>query len=245
MDSKVSIILPTYNREKYIKEAIDSVVKQSYENWELIIIDDGSKDRTKDIVRSYQKDLRIKYFYQENTGEYPATNLGFSKVSGDYVSILHSDDYLPLKSLELRVKELDSNPDIDVVHGDMTKVDSAGKFLEKLIATNDDNKTILKHYCIDEDVRTKLKYYVHFQTFMVRKRCLSVTGVFDPNLKFGGDLDWMMRVIRDCTMKRIPEVLHTYRRHTGAISQENKRDKLPIKDITRDIQLRYCREITK
>ena len=86
-----SIILPTYNRDKFISSAIISVIKQHFTKWELIIIDDGSTDKTKDIVLSYDDD-RIFYYYQENQERSIARNNGISHAKGDWICFLDSDD---------------------------------------------------------------------------------------------------------------------------------------------------------
>ena len=87
-----SIILPTFNREKFISKAIESIINQEYKNWELIIIDDGSTDNTKEIVSPFLNS-KIKYFYQENQERSIARNNGMSKANGQYICFLDSDDY--------------------------------------------------------------------------------------------------------------------------------------------------------
>ncbi len=96
-----SIILPTYNRASMISRAIESVINQSFTNWELIIVDDGSTDNTKGIVDSFIKsDKRIKYFYQENSERSAARNNGISKAKGDWICFLDSDDLYHNNHLE-------------------------------------------------------------------------------------------------------------------------------------------------
>ena len=96
---KFSIIVPTYNREKYIIKCIDSVLDQTYDNFEVIIIDDGSTDNTENLVKKYQ-DKRIKYFKNENHGIGYSRNFGINKAKGDYIFFLDSDDYLEENMLE-------------------------------------------------------------------------------------------------------------------------------------------------
>lgn len=93
----ISVIMPTYNSQSFIEESILSVVNQSYYNWELIIVDDGSTDSTKDIVTRYvSKDKRIKYYYQQNAGQAKARNLGLEQSEGLFVAFIDSDDlWLP------------------------------------------------------------------------------------------------------------------------------------------------------
>lgn len=89
---RISVIVPAYNVEDCVGKAIESVVAQDYTNWELIIIDDGSKDNTKDVVKKYLKDKRIKYFFQKNRGVAGARNNGLKKAVGEYITLLDSDD---------------------------------------------------------------------------------------------------------------------------------------------------------
>jgi glycosyltransferase involved in cell wall biosynthesis len=87
-----SIILPTYNRAHFLPKAIESVLAQTYEDWELIIVDDGSTDNTKEVITKYE-DLRIRYFFQENQERSAARNNGIEQAQGEYVCFLDSDDY--------------------------------------------------------------------------------------------------------------------------------------------------------
>lgn len=91
-NQKISIIIPTFNREHKILNAVDSVLRQDYKNWELIVVDDGSTDNTRNKIFPYLSDLRIKYFYQSNRGVASARNVGILKATGIYVVFLDSDD---------------------------------------------------------------------------------------------------------------------------------------------------------
>ena len=97
----ISIIIPAYNAADYLAQTIESVLNQTYSDFELILIDDGSTDRTREIIKDYQcKDARIKYFYKENGGVSSARNLGLQKATGDFVSFLDSDDLWDRRFLE-------------------------------------------------------------------------------------------------------------------------------------------------
>lgn len=104
-----SIIIATYNREKYINIAIESVIKQTVTDWELIIVDDGSTDRTRQIISPYLQDKRIKYIYQENQERSVARNTGISSSSGEYICFLDSDDYYLPHHLQAFVDYLKNN----------------------------------------------------------------------------------------------------------------------------------------
>lgn len=105
----VSVILPTYNRGYVIKKAIDSILGQTYQNWELIIIDDGSTDNTKTTVAS-SNDKRIKYFYKKNSGPCAARNFGIARSKGKWITYLDSDDILLPTCIETMIEHLQQNP---------------------------------------------------------------------------------------------------------------------------------------
>ena len=102
---KVSIIMPVYNAGKYINRAIDSVINQSFQNWELLIINDGSTDDSEHKINEYS-DKRIKYFQQINQGVSSARNQGLRHMNGGYFCFLDADDYLPSGSIESRYHKL-------------------------------------------------------------------------------------------------------------------------------------------
>lgn len=116
MDNLVSIIMPVYNAEKYVAEAIESVIAQNHENWELLIINDGSQDRSGAIIQNY-KDSRIKYFEQKNSGVSAARNVGLDQMKGDYFCFLDGDDCLPVESLSSRLQIFENNPLVSFVDG--------------------------------------------------------------------------------------------------------------------------------
>jgi glycosyltransferase involved in cell wall biosynthesis len=109
MNPLISIIIPAYNRGYILPRAINSVVRQTYVNWELIIVDDGSTDDTKTIVEQYS-DPRIKYFFQENAGQSAARNTGMRNATGEWLAYLDSDDELLPLYMETMLRWIDNNP---------------------------------------------------------------------------------------------------------------------------------------
>src|SRR5215217_3780270 len=117
MSPKVTVITPVYNGERYIEGAIASLLAQSFQDWELVIIDDGSSDSTPQILEKLA-DPRIRVFRQENAGEANARNVGLDQATGEYISFLDADDlYLPT-ALEDLSSFLDSHPEFDVIYSD-------------------------------------------------------------------------------------------------------------------------------
>lgn len=118
----VSIIMPVYNAEKYVAEAIDSLLSQSHTNWELLIINDGSTDQSAEIIAHYQ-DSRIRYFSQDNQGVSAARNVGLSKMEGDFFCFLDGDDCFPIDSLSNRLKVFVEYPETSFVDGQVSSRD--------------------------------------------------------------------------------------------------------------------------
>ena len=136
----VSVIIPTYNRERTIKRAIDSVLSQTFKDFELLVMDDGSNDNTKDIINSFY-DTRINYYYNKNSGG-PAhpRNLGLNKSKGKLIAFLDSDDWWHPKKLEFSLQEI--NKGNDVVYHDLYYVTS---IKQKLFFRKDKSRTFGKN----------------------------------------------------------------------------------------------------
>ena len=162
-----SIILPTFNRDKFIKKAINSVISQSFSDWELIIVDDGSTDNTKEIVKNFN-DLRINYIYQENSERSAARNRGIKESKGNWICFLDSDDIFPVNRLSVLNKEIIKRKikgmyftNIEFRLNSETKFISysnpkEGKYLRFLF----ENTIGTPQVCVHRDVVSKFKFNV-------------------------------------------------------------------------------------
>ncbi|MCK4248925.1 MAG: glycosyltransferase family 2 protein, partial [Candidatus Omnitrophica bacterium] len=122
MSIKVSVIIPVYNSEKFIRETIESVLNQTYYDFEIITVDDGSTDKSADIINSFN-DKRISYVYQKNQGISGARNTAISESKGEYIALLDHDDlWLPQK-LEKQIPLLENNDKVGLVYSDCYNVD--------------------------------------------------------------------------------------------------------------------------
>lgn len=141
---EISIILPTYNRASYLEKCIDSIIGQTFQNWELMIIDDGSEDNTFEIVNLYlQKHPNIRYLKHQNRKVGYARNAGIQASFGKYITFIDSDDTYKPNHLESRLKFMQDNPEIDLIQG--------GFELEKEFFVHDyyqPNKTISIRECV-------------------------------------------------------------------------------------------------
>jgi glycosyltransferase involved in cell wall biosynthesis len=186
---KVSVILCTYNRAALLPRAILSVLRQTYTDWELIIIDDGSTDSTRSVVRNLiQKEKRIRYFYQKNKGLAGARNAGMRKATGDILTFLDSDDAYHPEHLSKRVRYLTLHTEIDFLHGGMTLVGPKKK-----------------HYVVDLTDPTKK---IHLRrchvggTFFFRKKIRSRVRTFSA-IPFGEDFDFYRRAERHFIIRKV------------------------------------------
>jgi teichuronic acid biosynthesis glycosyltransferase TuaG len=133
MQPLVSIIMPAKDVELYIKEAIDSVLNQAYSNWELLVIENGSNDKTPDIIESYS-DKRISTFTSDRTGLSNARNIGLNASKGEFICFLDSDDRLPEKSILSRVEFMQKNPHVFFCDGKVATYDPEFKDITRLWA---------------------------------------------------------------------------------------------------------------
>lgn len=128
----VSIVLPCYNCQSYIDQAIDSVFQQTYADWELVIVDDGSTDQSLDIIRQYaESESRIRVFTQENRGVSKARNLALENARGEYIAFLDADDWLPPDSLRSRIRKFTESPATTFVDGRVDVYNEAGNVLQR------------------------------------------------------------------------------------------------------------------
>ena len=122
----ISVIVPSYNYGHFVCDALDSVLAQTYENWECIVVDDGSIDKTKEVIAQYEsKDSRIKYIYQRNQGLAASRNLGISLSRGAYIQLLDADDQIESRKLEFQSNVLEDAVDIDIVYGSVRFFETA------------------------------------------------------------------------------------------------------------------------
>lgn len=205
---KVSIIMPAYNSEKFVSQAIESVINQTYSEWELIIVDDGSTDQTGKIVDEFSKnDSRIKVFHQSNKGVSSARNYALERVTGDYVTFLDSDDVYHSERLKVMLDVLNKDPNCDAVFADYkefresTKVDDYDDVITSSI--------VFEEKIIEKVIQdTKLQFMCN--VMMKSEIALKVRFA---DLKFAEDYCY----IRDCScymnqITVIDSILYYYRR---------------------------------
>ena len=203
----VSVIIPTYNRVHFLGETIQSVLNQTYRDFELIIADDGSTDNTEQLVKSFGSD-RIKYIQlKKNSGSSAVPrNTGLKAATGKYIALLDSDDtWLPDK-LKLEVNFLDTHPSIGLVYSDYTYFGSRGSS-EK---TGFESKLPVSGFVLKEMF---LNNPIISDTVLVRKLCFEKVGLFDESIVQCGDLDMWLRIAVCFEIGYVDVPLARYRLH--------------------------------
>jgi glycosyltransferase involved in cell wall biosynthesis len=193
----VSIIIPAYNAAVFIQETLDSILAQTYKNFEIIIIDDGSKDNTEGVVKQYT-DKRISYKVKENEGVSIARNYGFPFSKGQYIVFFDHDDLMPIDFLEKRVEVLDDNDGIGFCCG---KLEFFPKYKEQYGACEDIPREILLYY---QHIETCPSNYL-FRRNLVEK------VKFHPNLAIAADRFFLLQIAQLSKGKRIEEAKLKYR----------------------------------
>ena len=203
----VSVIIPTYNRASMLREAIQSVLDQTYSDFEIIVVDDGSTDDTRKIVNAFF-DKRIRYVFQENRGRSNARNHAFALAQGKYIAFLDSDDlFLPGK-LEKQVAALEKEPGFGMVYSSAICTDEQGKeippFMYKATASG----------MIYRKVAFYIPLTIILPTVVMRAEVLSQVGGFDEKMERFEDTDMWRRVARRYPILAIREPLCRIRRHS-------------------------------
>ena len=202
----VSVVIPTYNRANLLKRAIQSVINQTYKNLEIIIVDDGSTDRTKDIVKTFS-DSRIQYIrHPENRGTSAARNTGIKNSKGNFIALLdHDDEYLP-ERIEKGIKVFKGAPEnLGMVWSNYWKVNKEKK--EKKIA-------FLKYHLED----AKKWIFPMPSTWVIRKKVFKKNGFFDEELGPAEDTDFAIRLCKVFSFYFINEPLAVYHITKGSYS---------------------------
>ncbi len=184
---KISIITTTYNSGETLRDTLDSILKQTYRDWECIIVDGGSTDTTLDIVREYELrfDGRMRWLSEPDKGLYDAMNKGIRMATGDVVGILNSDDFYSSDNVLSSVAENMENPNVDAVYGDVHYVRATN--LQKCI----------RYFSSRSFRRWKMRmgFIPAHPSFYCRRAVYEKYGAFDETFEIAGDFENLLRLI--------------------------------------------------
>ena len=210
----VSVILPVFNSENYIRQSISSILKQTYRNFELIVVDDGSKDKSGEVISSFQ-DSRIRKYSQTNAGPSAARNTGLSKTNGKYIAFIDADDlYFPEK-LEKQVIFIESSG-ADAVYCDVQLLDEESKTIGTLTSEG--------VYRNREDFLAMLLFRQILPApaaLLIKRRCFDMGLKYDTRYFQAEDYKLTLDLASNYSINYLPEILYSYRRHSHNLSNQH------------------------
>ena len=215
MNNLVSVIMPVYNAEAFVAEAIDSVLAQTYPRWELIVIDDGSTDASPEVLNRYT-DPRIVTIRQQNKGEGGARNTGLDRARGEYIGFLDADDVFLPTALTNLVGYLRQHDEVDVAIADGYYCDEVLRPLRRL---SECRPRIYEGMILEPLLLSPLVVSVPV-CMMARKSSIDASQVrFDETLRYGVDWDFWIQLARQARYGSLPELTGLYRLHPKSMTR--------------------------
>ena len=207
--SIVSVIIPAYNQGSYLEDCIQSVLDQTYQDFEIIIVDDGSTDNTREVGTSFS-DSRVHYIYQSNRGLSGARNTGIRNAKGSFISYLNSDDQFLPDKLKLLVQKLEADPDLGLVAGQAIVIDENGIKLGEIFDAP----------LPDEPIQLLMGNPLHVGSVLLRSEWQNRVGFFDEKLHSYEDWDMWLRLAKaGCKFGWVSEPVSLYRFHHAQMTR--------------------------
>lgn len=201
----VSIVLPTYNGARYLRQAVDSCLEQSYKCLELIVVVDGSNDETLDVLDTYH-DVRLQIIVNsKNAGLPESLNIGFAVSSGDYLTWTSDDNWYEPQALATMADHLDAHPDVAFVYAPFWEVDESG--CVRRLNLCGEPETILDSNPVGA-------------CFLYRRQVYDVIGDYDPQSRWSEDYQYWLRVSQNHVMRRLLVPLYNYRFHGRSLTSQ-------------------------
>jgi glycosyltransferase involved in cell wall biosynthesis len=192
----VSVVIPVFNGERFLREAVESVLAQQYSPVEIIIVDDGSTDSTATVARSFPE--AVRYLHQTNQGPAAARNRGIEQAKGSLIAFADADDLWPPLKLELQLPYLIQDPNIEIVLGRIQQV---------RLSETVDGQTQSQEFA-------EAAFSVNLGSAVVRKSVFERVGLFDETMRYSEDVDWFMRAREGgVSIMTIDAVTLFYRQH--------------------------------
>jgi GT2 family glycosyltransferase len=219
----VSVVIPTYNCGEYICASVESVLAQTHRPIEVIVVDDGSTDDTRERLRAY--DGRIRYIYQANRGVPTARNVALAAAGGDVIALLDADDVCAPRRVERQLNLLSAHPNVGFVACRAPIMDLEGK----LTGEEYSRRAVFAENAevVIERKAALLRYiescFFLSTTCLMRRSVLAAAGGYDESLRVNQDLDLMLRVLQICDMGYVNEALYFYRRGRAASLSATRR----------------------
>lgn len=207
---KVSVIMPIYNAEKYLALSIGSIIEQTFDDWELICVNDGSRDASgKFLQRLAKTETRLRLIEQENLGLVAALQNGIAQAQGTFLARMDADDIAMPERFEKQIRYLHEHPDVAVVGGAALEVDEDGDPLRLTRYPNDHNQLV--HRLLHRETAL-----IH-PSVMIRHEILKMTGGYRSKFQWVEDHDLWLRISKLGKLANLPDVVLAYRQHASSI----------------------------
>lgn len=206
----VSVVVTTYNYAAYLPQAIDSVLAQQYDEYEVIVVDDGSTDDTADVVRRYLGHPQVRYVRRPNGGQASAKNLGVRLAVGEYVAFLDADDVWRPDKLRKQIPLFASRPDVGIVFARCVRIDKTG------VPRGEPGLPLHRGWVTRQ---LFIENFIPFSSSVVRRECFTRVGMFDERLAMAIDYDLWLKVSLRYQVDYCDEILVLYRTGHGHMSE--------------------------
>ena len=213
----VSVVIATYNRADLLPETIESVLNQRFQDFELIVVDDGSTDGTREVLGAYG--ARLRYIYQENRGPSAARNLGVRNARGAWIAIQDSDDLMTPEHLETLVGYAHEHSDCAMVFANGSYLGGAEHNRETIIPALKSRRLAEQGVGLADLFERSI---VRLQAALISKPCYDAVGGHDESLRICMDLDLSFRLFAKFPVAYLDQVLFLYRKHEGNIGRNEE-----------------------
>ncbi len=215
---RVSVIIPTYNCARFLVRTIDSVLRQTYQDFEVIVVDDGSTDETQELMARFGDP--VHYVYQENQGASAARNVAVSRARGEFIAYLDADDLWTPEKLLRQVEYLDAHPTCGFVHTEVSVIDEDDQILYTRF-NQETKRAVPQGHCLRDVL---LRSHIQTLTVMERRSVFEKAGNFDLRLPIAQDyLHWIHVVLREYEVGYLSEPLGQYRWRGGSLMSSQRR----------------------
>ncbi|WP_413161541.1 glycosyltransferase family 2 protein [Capilliphycus salinus ALCB114379] len=202
---RISVIIPAYNCDRYVGQAVESILHQTYSSYEIIVIDDGSQDKTYEVLQPYE--AKIRYVYQQNQGVSVARNHGLDLARGEFVAFLDADDLFLPDTLAALLGVFEANPNLGIVHSGWRRINQQGETLMDVRPWETVPKLNLETWLRWKPLGT-------MGTLMFRRDRLEQVGGFEPGLTHAEDVDLILRLaLKGCKAGWLRQSTVCYRQH--------------------------------
>lgn len=215
----VSVIVPAYNSERFIRASLQSVIEQSYTDYEVIVVDDGSRDGTRAAILSVNGPIR--YVHQQNQGPAAARNTGIGCATGELICFLDADDLWAPEKLQTQVAFMEQHPDVGLVFADEDEFDDSGVQVPSLLATSRFSAALRGETVVNEAFQKLLvENFIPTSTVMARRACFDTAGLFDVALRGPEDRDMWSRIAAYLPIACLPIKLGRKRAVPTSVSRD-------------------------